>query len=114
MFRPEDNVLRLIDPELESKTSDLAVNGAEYVRFAQELGDEAIRGPLVNLWGAETSVQGVDLQFHPVGYAAFRYSLIRPSTARRRLSRTCSRSGGAAGSGWGGRRSRARCGRWVL
>jgi hypothetical protein len=32
--------------------------------------------------------RGVDLRFLPLGYAAFRYSLIRPSTVWRRLSRT--------------------------
>jgi hypothetical protein len=40
------------------------------------------------LRGAKTRFRVSDLRFLPLGYAAFRYSLIRPSTARRRLSRT--------------------------
>ena len=62
--------------------------------------------------GAETRFLGSDLRCLALVYAAFLYSLIRPSTTSWRASRIWPGSAGAmtGGCGRGGRRSRARWG----
>lgn len=61
--------------------------GQSYIDLVSPTAAE--RGePWVTLWDAKTRFRGSDLRLLPLGYAAFWYSLIRPSTTRRRLSRT--------------------------
>jgi hypothetical protein len=54
----------------------------------QELQIEADAGDPDACGMRKPCLSGADLQFLALGYAALRYSLIRPSTARRRLSWT--------------------------
>ena len=113
MNRPSRDVLAEVFPgvpltrEIGEFGTLLAIDRAKQV-----LGYEP-RHSWRDLWGAETESGGSGLRFRAlVSYAAFLYSLIRPSTTSWRASRIWPRPVGAitGGGGWGGRRSRARWG----